>query len=82
MAFPCSMENSFSLRCKESLQLFGKATACIANTFSPGPSFQTYSAPSGLVKSFAPYKGLRPLLLITPLRGLKHQTSSLIRKPL
>ena len=39
-------------------------------THSSGSSFQNYSAPSGLVKSFAPYKGLRPLLLITPLRGL------------
>ncbi|HPW26451.1 MAG TPA: hypothetical protein PLY31_04895, partial [Tenuifilaceae bacterium] len=27
-------------------------------------------------KLFAPYKGLCPLLLIPPLRGLNHQTSS------
>ena len=66
---------SFPLRCKESGLRFGKFAACLANTFSPGPSFQNYSAPSGLVKSFAPYKGLRPLLLISPLRGLNHQTS-------
>ncbi len=56
--------------------LFGKATTCLANTFSPGPSFQTYSAPSGLVKIVRSIQGLRPLLLITPLRGLNHQASS------
>ncbi len=34
----------------------------------------------GLQKSLAPNKGLRPLLLITPLWGLNHQTSS-VRLP-
>jgi len=39
-----------------------KAAACLANTFSPVPSFQTYSAPSGLVKIVRSIQGAKPLV--------------------
>jgi len=47
---------------------------------APGSSFQNYSAPSGLVKIVRSVQGVRPLLFIPPLRGLKHRTSSEIRQ--
>jgi len=53
---------SFPLRCKESGLRFGKFAACIANTFSPGSTFQNYSASSGLVKIARSLQGAKPLV--------------------
>jgi len=61
----------FPLRCKESVQLFGKATTCIANTPSPGSLSQTYSAPSGLVKIVRSIQGAAPLAIYYAPSGLK-----------
>jgi len=85
----------FPLRCKESVQLFGKATTCIASTSeatikpgalpwaryyapsgflvpnSQGSSFQTYSAPSGLVKIVRSIQGTAPLAIYYAPSGLK-----------
>jgi len=58
-------------RCKVSAWLFGKATTCLANTFSPGPSFQTYSGPSGLVKIVRSIQGAAPLAIYSAPSGLK-----------
>ncbi|HPW27291.1 MAG TPA: hypothetical protein PLY31_09170, partial [Tenuifilaceae bacterium] len=59
-------------RCNGSEQLFGKATTCIANTPSPGSSFQNYSAPSGLVKKIVrTIQGAAPLATYYAPSGLK-----------
>ncbi len=58
-------------RCNGSVQLFGKAATCIANTPSPGPLFQNYSAPSGLVKIVRSIQGAVPLATYSAPSGLK-----------
>jgi len=58
-------------RCNGSVQLFGKSATCIANTPSPGSSFQNYSAPSGLVKIVRSIQGAAPLATYYAPSGLK-----------
>ena len=58
-------------RCNGSAWLFGKATTYIANTPSPGSSFQNYSAPSGLVKIVRSIQGAAPLATYYAPSGLK-----------
>ena len=58
-------------RCNGSAWLFGKATTYIANTDSPGSSFQNYSAPSGLVEIVRSIQGAALLATYFAPSGLK-----------